>query len=89
MPPKISLSITPQTVNETGNANIACVVVAANPTPVITILNPMNRTISHTNGAATLTNLFCNDAGIYLCSASNGVPGSPVTKTATLSVNRK
>ncbi|XP_065055871.1 hemicentin-2-like isoform X2 [Rhopilema esculentum] len=87
VPPKISLSITPQNVNETGNANIACVVAAANPTPVITILNPMNRTVSHTNGAAALTNLSRNDAGIYSCSANNSVPGSPVTKTATLSVN--
>ncbi|XP_065055821.1 hemicentin-1-like isoform X1 [Rhopilema esculentum] len=89
VPPKISLSITPQTVNETGNANIACVVVAANPTPVITILNPMHRTVSHTNGAAALTNLSRNDAGIYSCSASNSVPGSPVTKTATLFVNHR
>ncbi|XP_065056313.1 hemicentin-2-like [Rhopilema esculentum] len=87
VPPKISLSITPQTVNETGNANIACVVVAANPTPVITILNPLSQTVSHKNGAAALTKLSRNDAGIYSCSASNSVPGSPVTKTAALFVN--
>eukprot|EP00795_Rhopilema_esculentum_P016592 gene16592-8018_t len=87
VPPKISFSITPQTVNETGNANIACVVAAANPTPVITILNPLSQKVSHKNGAAALTKLSRNDAGIYSCSASNSVPGSPVTKTATLFVN--
>ena len=89
VPPRLTFTITPQTINETQSATLSCVVTAANPSANITLRSPTNESIPHTSGTAVLTNRTRNDAGIYSCVADNGLDGSPVTITSTLTVNRK
>ena len=89
VPPRISVSMSPHTVNESQNATFSCVVAAVNPAANITLRRPTNQTIELTQGTAILTNLTRNDAGTYSCLAENGVIGSPVIRTISLTVNRK
>eukprot|EP00795_Rhopilema_esculentum_P016573 gene16573-7996_t len=89
VPPVISFSINPSTVNETNNATMQCTVTAANPTPSITIQNPKGQNLSHTDGLVQLDLITREHGGTYSCIASNGVVGSPVTRTAILTVNHR
>ena len=81
--------MSPHTVNESQNATFSCVIDAANPPANITLRGPLDQTIEDIQGIAILSNVTRNDAGTYSCVAENGLTGSPVQKTAVLSVNRK
>lgn len=81
--------MSPHTVNESQNATLSCVVAAANPSANITFRGPTNQTIVHTQGTAVLRNRSRDDAGTYSCIADNGIIGSPVISTTSLTVNRK
>jgi len=87
VPPRLSVSMSPETVNETDNAAFSCAVLAANPSSNITLRGLLNQTLLHTSGTTILSNLNRDDAGTYSCVASNGLRGGPVIETAKLSVN--
>ena len=87
VPPMISFSITPSTVNETQNATAECKVNAGNPPSKVTITDNSSNDITHTGGKARLVHITRNQAGTYNCTATNGV-GAAVTATAVLIVNR-
>ena len=89
VPPKVTVSMSPQTVNRSQSATFSCVVNVASPAATIALFSPRNQSISHVNGSAVLENRTRDDSGSYSCVASNGVEGSPVTKRTTLTVNRE
>ena len=72
-------------MNETGNVSIECIA-SGNPLPNITVTGPNNVTVQHSMGKATLNNVNRNQAGLYTCTASNGV-SSPVSEMMELVVN--
>lgn len=83
-----NLVMSPMTIREFGNATLRCVISAANPPASISLKDPSNGNIAHTNGVAALTNVTRHGHGIYSCIANNSV-GSPVTKTIVLMVQCK
>ena len=64
--------ISPRNANETGNVSIECTA-SGNPTPVVTIVNPNGRNVSHSMGRAELNYVHKNKAGFYACKVSNGL----------------
>ena len=85
VPPLITFSLTPNTVNEGQNATAECKVNAANPAPNITIMDNINQDIPHVGGQATMSHRTRNQAGRYTCMATNGI-GGVATVTANLTV---
>ena len=87
--PVLSLSVSSRTVNETQNVKFSCIVVAANPSANVTLRGPLNRTIDSTQGVAILSTVGRSDSGTYICIAENGLIGSPVIDTVSLTVQCK
>ena len=77
--------MSPMTIREFDNATLSCVVSAANPPASISLKDPSNGNITHSNGVVVLTNVTRHGHGVYSCIAKNNV-GSPVTRRAVLIV---
>ena len=85
VPPMTSLTMSPMIIREFGSATLRCVVSAANPPASISLKDPNNGNIIHSNGVVAFTNVTRHGHGVYSCTANNSA-GLPVTKTAVLMV---
>ena len=84
-PAKINqFAIEPRNVTEfQSSVSIQCTGVG-NPPPTVTIADPSDMTVSQ-NGSVTLNSVSRHSAGLYTCTADNGI-GSSVSRTADLVV---
>eukprot|EP00794_Sanderia_malayensis_P011271 gene11271-12451_t len=89
VPPTVTATMTPSTVNTSGSAILQCAVTPSNPPATVTAYSPSNTTISlFANNTALIANVTRAITGRFSCRAQTGI-GSPSLSYASLLMNHK